>query len=491
MSWNARGLYDKKTQLIQLINKTKADIVLVQETLINEQTLTGKKNKFKMEDFMEFPFHRNSKNDQNRGLSIFVRKGIHYEEIESKSLDLLGQYQTIKLFDKNDVNKTSFYITNMYLKQKVKTERILLEDLLGKYEKHIISGDANSFNPSWSPLDSSSYAESEKRGDLIRDIIDDSEMSIINTGEITHISDTLGQRPSAIDLTIVTDNLLSKRVTWRVAENTLGSDHFPQIITLNEQLVNDYNPPSQLRFKTDKADWEGYKIETRHSDLWDNITITNDVIESNRNICGIIREAAIKTIPSNFSQINCDKSSEKINKKNFIKTCFWWNRDCEIAKTKRNFWQKRYLKNRLWMDHQELKAAQKDLQTLIKDAKDKAYLDMTKSLDINSRPKEVWAHIKAIDGSAKSGIEIPTLKYNNSTAITETDKANAIGNCLFKTSSDEMTAPEFREEKEKLRKQPFWTDKDETDDKDYNRPFTMSELDTVLRRKKKEVSGRK
>ena len=99
------------------------------------------------------------------------------------------------------------------------------------------------------------------------------------------------------------------------------------------------------------------------------------------------------------------------------------------------------------MDHQELKAAQKDLQTLIKEAKDKAYLDMTKSLDINSRPKEVWAHIKAIDGSAKSGIEIPTLKYNNSTAITETDKANAIGNCLFKTSSDEMTAPEFSEEK--------------------------------------------
>ena len=43
LSWNARGLYDKKTQLIQLINKTKSDIVLVQETLINNETKTGKK----------------------------------------------------------------------------------------------------------------------------------------------------------------------------------------------------------------------------------------------------------------------------------------------------------------------------------------------------------------------------------------------------------------------------------------------------------------
>ena len=71
IAWNARGLYDKKTQLIQLINQNNADIVLVQETLINENTKTGKKNAFRLDDFKEFPFNRKSQNDENRGLFSF------------------------------------------------------------------------------------------------------------------------------------------------------------------------------------------------------------------------------------------------------------------------------------------------------------------------------------------------------------------------------------------------------------------------------------
>ena len=110
---------------------------------------------------------------------------------------------------------------------------------------------------------------------------------------------------------------------------------------------------------------------------------------------------------------------------------------------------------------------------------------MTENLDINSRPKEVWGHILAIDGKSKTGTIVHALKHNDSIVVTDNDKANAIGECLFKTSSDEMTALEFREEKEQMRKQSYWTDKDETDDKNYNRLFTMSELENVLRRKKK------
>jgi hypothetical protein len=91
---------------------------------------------------------------------------------------------------------------------------------LFKIKKPIIAGDMNAHNTLWgSP-------NTDKLGSLIEELIEENNLSILNTGRPTyqHNNGTM----THIDLTIVASHIATKS-TWDTHDNTLGSDHLPII----------------------------------------------------------------------------------------------------------------------------------------------------------------------------------------------------------------------------------------------------------------------
>ena len=207
-----------------------------------------------------------------------------------------------------------------------------MEQLINAYEDHCVTGDLNCQSSSFGFTNSNQAALS--RGEKLTQTLESCNARVINTGELTRIPDNEHTRPSSIDLTIVTDKLLIETPLWSVHNDSLGSDHIPQIIRFNFRTINEYTGPSILRFKTEQADWNGFK-----SDFSKNKQLSSDldIGVKTKTFTDRVILAGINNIPNNNKSLNKNAT----NKKDYIKTFSWWNEDCALAKTKRNFWHKR------------------------------------------------------------------------------------------------------------------------------------------------------
>ena len=109
----------------------------------------------------------------------------------------------------------------------------------------ILLGDFNSK----SPLQCSTNDMTDPGGHVTESILVNENFCLFNTGEATHITIQSGIT-SMIDLTLCSPALLPK-LTWKVLDDTYGSDHFP-IIMEDEDNTLVVKTPDLI---TKKADW--------------------------------------------------------------------------------------------------------------------------------------------------------------------------------------------------------------------------------------------
>ena len=423
---------------------------------------------------------RGDEEGSNRGLITLIRKGINAELVEENNL-AFGQFQTFKIFQHGS-KKILFHLTNIYINNgnPRNVDWAKVEQLINSYEDHCITGDFNCQSNSFGFTNSNQAALS--RGEKLNQVLDSCNAKVINTGELTRIPDTENTRPSSIDLTIVTDKLLLETPSWVVHNDSLGSDHIPQIIKFNFRTINEFKGPSILKFKTENADWNGFKLDY----LKNKSQSTNvDIGEKTKTFTDKVILAGMNNIPNNSKSLNRTAT----NKKEFIKTYSWWNKDCALAKTKRNFWHKRYISSQNYLHHVELKDAQKNLNKTMKEAQNKSFAEHLGSLNTHSNPKETWDKLKVLDGKIKSSTIKCIKDATGAPLFDDKLKANVIGKQFHFISSDENTPTEFIPTKKHLQTEPFYKNQDELDDKIYNQPFNMSELNRVLASKKKRSAA--
>ena len=118
-----------------------------------------------------------------------------------------------------------------------------------KSRNHIITGDLNAHHVMWGSK------VSNYRGKKLIDVFDDLDLEVLNTGEVTRISETSGQGNTAIDVSLATEHQGLRKIDWEITTDTFGSDHLPQIITLGASYKNEFTPHPTLKFNTEKADW--------------------------------------------------------------------------------------------------------------------------------------------------------------------------------------------------------------------------------------------
>ena len=121
----------------------------------------------------------------------------------------------------------------------------------------ILLGDFNSHNTMWG------CRSTNHKGQTLKNIINNNDLCLFNKKSPTHL-DPSSATYSAIDLTLCNTSLFLD-FTWRVYDNTCGSDHFP--IVLKSLHPQDNNLP---RWRLNKANWEEF-----HSQCQKHLIVNN------------------------------------------------------------------------------------------------------------------------------------------------------------------------------------------------------------------------
>ena len=258
VSININGLVSKEETRKKLnfwVEDNEPDVVCIQEWYLHNG-----------EEFPEFPikykgyssFSTNNKTAilYKDTLSVYLHKGTGKQH-QGQSTDWVSIYSKKKV-----VNIASYYQSpsaqfnkhfnqnlNELAKQIKDVERI--NSLKCKEQYWVIAGDFNARSLQWTD-------SSNKKGDIVSEWIDKNKFTCINNGAPTHTNKTTLVE-SAIDLTLVSDNLVSLTTGW-TTEPTEISDHYYVCLNLNFIPINDDNVyKTTYKFKNDWETIENYE----------------------------------------------------------------------------------------------------------------------------------------------------------------------------------------------------------------------------------------
>ena len=249
---NINGLRNKLEELKLLIHDTHTDIITIQET-----KLTPKAKTQKIPNFTAVRTDRLHK--AGGGLITLIRDNTtstHYKTADT------------------DIQHCIQYITNI--------------------PHSVLTGDVNAHSTLWH-----SYTD-DHRGQLIADVISNSDHITLNTNTPTRVPNTTLQQTSSPDITTVS-NTLYNRTSW-TTQHALSSDHLPIITTIN--IRHDYRLQQNWRTFTNykKADWIQFTEDTKSA--FAQTTISTNIHTANRIFTNIILMTDKQNIPKGKMHTN-------------------------------------------------------------------------------------------------------------------------------------------------------------------------------------------
>ena len=171
-----------------------------------------------------------------------------------------------------------------------------------------------------------SYTD-DHRGQLIEDVISNSDHITLNTNTPTRVPNTTLQQTSSPDITTVS-NTLYNRTSW-TTQHALSSDHLPIITTIN--IRHDYRLQQNRRTFTNykKADWTQFTEDTNIILMPNKQNIPKGKMHSN---CRLLPEDIVCKITqrNNIRRANtCDPALNLLNEEI----------TSDIQKHKQNIWK--------------------------------------------------------------------------------------------------------------------------------------------------------
>ncbi|MCU7800042.1 MAG: endonuclease/exonuclease/phosphatase family protein, partial [gamma proteobacterium symbiont of Lucinoma myriamae] len=468
VQWNARSLcgYNSRNKKCEFYKYLETfsdlpEVVCLQETWNKEgQTLMNLKG-------YKEPTSFRRKNKIGGGVAIFIKEGLDSEEIKhDKTIENL-EFARVRIFGQN----SNLDIINVYTNgiNKIKTQEY--KELLTNIDKkHIIVGDFNIRDGLW---DSTYILNSNKRGKEMIKFIEENNLVVLNNGDGTRHNDETGHS-TAIDLTLASSDAC-QGFNWYVHQNTLGSDHFPIVTTIN-QCHKKVIQGSIPRWNLSKADW------TQFSELTKTINIDFDhgtINEKNDQFINELTKICEHTIP---------KTRPDTGKKR--KTLPWWNENCDIAIKKKNKCFKKFKKYKTDQLKEAYRLARAESKVVLDTERKSKWKEFISKLNYKTNSKIIWQTIAKFNGKPFKPVEV--LKTNNLRYHENIDKANILAEHYRKTSSDEMHNPIFKnvkKEREPVIDQKVFESVAEGENEEYNKLFTMSEFNTALDKKKSTAPG--
>jgi len=170
------------------------------------------------------------------------------------------QFITIKI--------DNLLLTNIYCNSGNNLSIDVMSEVMDGDETKIIMGDLNSHHPIWDNM------PVNRGGRIISEKLMEQDLIIMNDGTATLFRN--GERSSAVDLTMASASL-APMIKWQVLLDNGNSDHFPTLITLQENEKLDLKSTRMTTFYSRnfaKADWDKYQENIYLQDYSDpNLTV--------------------------------------------------------------------------------------------------------------------------------------------------------------------------------------------------------------------------
>ena len=395
------------------------------------------------------------------GVATFVKTGVAFSKInttdvpESITISIDGLPEKIK-------------ITNVYHPQSKPGDPLLPDtySCFFREKSAIVLGDFNAHSTLFGSL------TTDARGRQLEDDIEASAFVLLNTGTPTFVSNATGTT-SHLDVAMASAPL-ARKCTWTVLDDSMGSDHSPILITIEEAVpVEETFIPRWLHRK---ADWTAFKDDCREALTID--LVTDDIEVSHTAILGSLMEIAMRHIPRTTPP------------KGKTRSVPYWTDECTRHVRERTEARNKMQKTKDPADAEEYRRIKGITQKVIKDAQKTSWREYCTTLNDKTKLGKVWGTLRKMSGT-RSRPAIPTMKKEGRSYTTNQEKANLFGRCFSEVSCTGSHSAEFQE-----RKEAFEAEHSEelhgghllTDEKPFNEPFTIQALRIALLRCKKDTS---
>ena len=455
--WNARSISTNLLQFKHHIDSNDYSVLALQSLNVEPSKLP------KLDNYYFPPLYTCSKETGKVMTSIYVRTNLDYSTsipvLKSHIENLKDFYLTaavIKINGNCQYNIMSVY----YPKGPDDGNTDWMKNIDYGHKKWIILGDFNSHSPFWD-------AECKKvtHHRFLENIVD-SPLVFLNDGSLTRVPDVATHKPSAIDLSFVSNNMVLDW-EWSVGEDTFGSDHFPLFIkNKNEKIDTVCFDETVPKFRYKFAKWDIFKQDLESQQI-------NDIKHDNinqfyENFSKSIISAAKKSIPQIRPKTFKNKSKE------------FWNEQCESAVNVKKDKYKKWLKQRSKENFEEKKIANIEAKRTVAKARKELLIQFCEKEVKESKDfHKVWPKLNEIKNNYVQ--QSYPIKIEDNIFPTSIDKAETFVNHFAKTSNKESLSEDMYNFRKKEEESDSYSEPKSNEDHYLNAPLTYQEFLDSLR----------
>ena len=297
-----------------LVTELQPDIITIQETKLKKHNKTPKIPTYSA-------ICTDRANGKGGGLLTYIKHNITFSD--TKIPNFINPINTeLQIIQLHIANNKIYTIANIYIPPRNTTspdhatcdaDITSCIQCITNLPNSIISGDINAHSPIWHSH------TTDHRGDLIADLLGNSDHITLNTYTHTRLPFAANQQPTSPDITSITTNLYN-RTHWETL-NALNSDHLPILTTINTRTNFRLQQNRQTYTNYNKANWQNFTTETESS--FRNINPPSDTHTANKILTNTILNAVKHNIPKGKIHHNCKLLPEdirtKINTRNNIR----------------------------------------------------------------------------------------------------------------------------------------------------------------------------
>ncbi|CAJ1057684.1 RNA-directed DNA polymerase from mobile element jockey [Xyrichtys novacula] len=456
LQWNARSLITNGQEFKKFISglQDKPTIICIQETWMREQW-----------DFVIHGYtavRNDRKNGIGGGVATFIKDGIGFN---TGQIGMDHESITVKIW----TGRYELAIINYYNPCK-RLSMDTLNKVLGEVQGKILwCGDFNAHSTLWGS------ERTDSNGSIVEEFIEDKGLVCLNDGRGTRY-DCVRNKESAIDLTLMS-NEMAGITNWEVLDEILmGSDHYPVISKVGVEMQRE-EERRVPRWKIQNAKWDAYQAVSRnifeelHEEQW------TGVDEWNERVVAAIIQSADGTIP-------------KVSGGRSVKSVPWWDNNCRQAIRARNR-AFRLLKKQHTMETLiQYRRSQAVVKRTIRAAKRVCWRKYCSEIGQEVQLSEVWGMIRKMSG-IKRNITIPILKKDDRTAVSNLEKATLLAETLIQVHSSENISTEAKQHRQNVLTQNTWIrEKKQARGDDLDLPFNLYELRRAVAKTRQSSPGK-
>ena len=348
-----------------------------------------------IKNHQSYNFINNTGHRASGGVSILIRNDIPQSKIH---LNTQLQAIAVKVTLHRTINICSLYIPPHDAINESEINNIL-QQLPTPF---ILLGDFNSHNTMWG------CRSTNHKCQTLENINNNNNLCLFNKKSPTHL-DPSSATYSAIDLTHC-DTSLFLDFTWRVYDDTCGSDHFP--IVLESLHPQDDDLP---RWRLNKANWEEFRSQCQKYFIVNN---TETILEFSKKLINIAKTC----IPHNPTIHKRDRP--------------WFSKECKQAIRLRRVALQKFNTEPTTSNLISFKFHQANARKIIREAKKKSWQNYVSI-------KTVWLMIRKIAGKKQS----TPLKHHSVTNHKITGKkavADLLAETFAKNSSSQFNTEFYK-----------------------------------------------